>query len=117
MDKRRAHRLKIEIPATLKRTRDQAHISIATTLDISAMGLCLRVKERLQMGDQVIIQLQLSDRQTATLNAKVVWVKDDEFLMGPDFIVGIKITQSLKTEEIKFIQFYVKKLFEYFKYE
>ena len=115
MENRRAHRLRIEIPATFKVSEKQEHISIATTVDVSALGLCLQTKETLRAGQELALTLKLSNQEKVNLNAVVVWFRAGEFSLGEEYTAGIKLTESPKDEELKFIKFYVSKLMEFYK--
>lgn len=115
MENRRAHRLRIEIPATFKISKSQEHISIATTVDVSALGLCLQTKETLRAGQELTLTLKLSSAEKVNLNAVVVWFRTADFSLGGEYTAGIKLTESPKEEEVKFIKFYVSKLMEFYK--
>ena len=115
MENRRAHRLRIEIPATFKVSKNQEHISIATTVDVSALGLCLQTKETLRAGQELALTLKLPNQEKVNLNAVVVWFRTADFSLGGEYTAGIKLTESPKDEEVKFIKFYVSKLMEFYK--
>ena len=115
MEQRRTQRLKIEIPATFKITNQQEHVSIGTTLNISATGLCLQTKERLTPGQDLAISLNLPSYEKVTMNVRVIWVQETDFSLTSDYLIGIKITESLKSEEVKFIKYYVSQLLDFYK--
>ena len=114
IDKRRAHRLKIELPAFFKITKTQPHISIGTTIDISATGICLKTREHLSAGQELTIQLKLPDGEKISLNAKVVWVKGMDYSMYSDQSVGIQLTGPIGDNEKKFVRYYAQQLIGYY---
>src|SRR3990167_4071698 len=114
-DKRRAHRLKIELPASFKVTNAQKYISIGTTLDISAVGMCLKTREKLNVGQELAIQLKLPQGEKITLRAKVVWNKPMDFSPHSDLSIGIQLLGPVGEDEKKFVRFYAQELFNLYK--
>ena len=110
-DKRRCHRLHIELPATFKISEKDEEISLGTTLDVSALGLCLLTKEVLKVGQELALQLILPRGEKIRLQVKVVWVKETDFYgIEDEFMAGIKILEPFRADEVKFIKFFVKEL-------
>ncbi len=104
---RRSVRLPIEIPATFKLYQFQQHISIGTTINISALGICLKTKEKLDPGQKLYIKLKLPSGEDANIQTVVMWRKEMDFSAATDYSIGIKIVDELKPDEQKFIKYYV----------
>ena len=63
------------------------------------------------------LTLKLPNDEKVMVNAKVVWIKTADYALGGEYLVGIRITESVKAEEMKFIKYYVSKLLEFYKNE
>jgi|GEM_PF-507373 len=107
-DKRRAFRLPLEIPASFKFFEAQKHISIGTTLNVSALGICLTTKERLERGQRLTIKLKLPTGEEVAIHTTVIWITGVPSFEEKIYKVGIKIIDELKPDEAKFIKYYVK---------
>ena len=73
-EKRRYHRMKIEIPMNY-RIPPEDNFNITTTLDISGTGIAFTSNTELKIGWEVFMHLLLSEEQEIELRAEVVWVK------------------------------------------
>lgn len=109
---RRSYRLPIEIPATFKVKEGQKHISIGTTLNVSALGICLKTKEKLDNGQHLDIKLKLPTGEDIVIHTVVVWVKEMDFYAAKDYSVGVKISDVMYADEAKFIKYYVKQFLQ-----
>ena len=108
-DKRRCHRLHIELPATFKASEKDDQISIGTTVDISALGVCLVTREALKIGQELAVQLILPGGDKTRIRVKVVWVKEKEYYdSGKEYLTGIKILEPMQADEARFIKYFVK---------
>lgn len=114
-DKRRSHRVKVELPVSFKASIHQRHVSIGTTMDISATGICLKTREKLDEGQLLEIQLKLPTDETLVIRTKVVWVREMDYGLSPDFLAGIKIVDQMNDDEAKFIRYYVRLFFDHFR--
>jgi len=61
MEKRRCQRLKIQLPATIKGIDPEVGCSIASTADLSGLGFRISTKERLDVGQEVAVQICVDD--------------------------------------------------------
>jgi len=111
-DKRRAHRLRIELPATFTIAEAKYPVLLGTTIDISAVGICLKTRAKLDVGQELAIHLRLPDEEKILIHTEVVWVKELESFMDREYSIGIKIIDALKTDESKFVKYYVSQLFK-----
>ncbi len=116
-EKRTTHRLDINLPAFFEIPEAQDHITIATTLNISATGLRLLTKKRLEVGQELPLQINLSHEQTITIHVRVVWVKESYSNTTREYLMGIKIKDSMQADESKFVRFYAEKLMDFFKHK
>ena len=114
-DRRRVHRIDFELPLTFKVGDPQQNLSIATTVNISAVGLCFVTKEELQKGQQLPIQIQLPNQGKVVISTKVVWVKEKGILRDKEYAIGVEIIEPMKKEEAKFIKFFAKELSSQYK--
>jgi len=116
-DKRRSHRLKIELPASFEiKSFAGNQISIATTLDISATGICLVSKEKLNIHDKMTVNVNLGKEGRVKVDAEVVWVKSAASYGGSsEYHIGLKIREPLTDDATKFVRFYATELLNFFK--
>lgn len=119
-EKRRYHRMKIEIPMNY-RIPPEDNFNITTTLDISGTGIAFTSNTELKIGWEVFMHLLLSEEQEIELRAEVVWVK--ETLPEYDeekpaiFRIGVRILEPIQFDEKQFIKFYTQHLGDMFKGE
>ena len=109
VEQRHTHRFRIELPASFQLVK-KPYVSMATTLDVSATGLCIRTREPLHKGQKVILRVRLPDEELLTLDTRVVRVEEDSSLMNREYKVGIQIVDQLKGDQVKFVKFYAKLL-------
>ena len=108
-DKRRCVRLNIELPASFKVHKSQEHISHASSLDVSALGLRLLTREPLEKGQIFPIRIILPDQQRLTLTVEVVWAKREEASITEDYLAGVRIVTGKQPEdETKYVKFFAK---------
>ncbi|MCA9392737.1 MAG: PilZ domain-containing protein [Candidatus Omnitrophica bacterium] len=69
---------------------------LAYTKDLSCTGTCILTKEKVRLGQILKISIYLSEAETITLSAKVMWMRkaDDLFCVGIHFV---DITQDEQT--------------------
>ena len=109
-EKRRCHRLHIELPASFVVPGSENNIATATILDLSAIGICFSSKEKLKVGQELSMQTMIPSEQRVTVKVKVVWVKEVQVLVSNEYRVGVKIVEPMTADESKFVKFYAKKL-------
>lgn len=113
LDKRRCHRLSIELPATFT-IQEETDVAIATTIDVSAKGIRMLTKEEVRRGQKLVIHVKLPEDGDITMHAEIVWVKRSD---EAEYQAGIKIDDSMPADEQKFVRFYAKQLKEFFSKE
>lgn len=109
-EKRRCHRIGIELPASYQASQAFRSISIATTLDISATGLCLLTREPLLVGQEIALQITLPVEGRIIVNVRVIWVKEIYTAMTTEFQIGLQIIEPMRADERAFVRFYAKQL-------
>lgn len=105
IENRRTHRITIELPLSFKAFESQKHLSIAVTQDISPTGMRVLSKDKLDVGQEVQVQIRLPDDSSLTVHAKVVWCKDSYTLNAKEYIMGIQLMDTMKADEAKFVKF------------
>ena len=110
IEKRRYHRFSVQLPCSFKSPNSVSSIATATTLDISALGLCFTSKEELKMGQALPLEITLPDNERIMIYVEVVWVKESDVLTYSEYTTGVKILEPMRGDEPKFIKFYAAKL-------
>lgn len=107
-DKRRAHRLSIQLPARFKGSDEQINYSDAFVMNINAKGLCFAVRQEFEVGQEIEFQIELSPDEKVVIQTKVIWVR--ETAMAGEYMTGVQIIDALQPDAAKFVRFYAKKL-------
>ena len=108
-DKRRTHRLRIQLPARFK-LNNKLSFSDAFTLNISAKGLCFNTREQPKIGEEFLLQVELPDKDKALINTIVIWVRETDMVGSYD--IGVKISEEMQYDEAKFVRYYAQKLLD-----
>ncbi len=115
-DKRRCHRLKVELPVSFPSPLNQEEIVLAATMDISATGICLVTKEPLEIGQELAVQVELPTGKRPVIHVIVIRVEEMigmEVMGGfKEYKIGFKITGPVAEDESVFVRYYAEKLKE-----
>lgn len=114
MEKRRCQRLSIELPATIEAIDGQGGLSLATTVDLSALGFRVFTDAELKTGQEIIMKISV-DEKLLGLKSKVVWVTLTEVPGEKKYLVGIKILETPDRDELQFVKFFTKRLLQFYK--
>ncbi len=112
-EKRRFHRMNIEIPVSFE-MGDPKWLVFATTLDISATGLSLKVDSPVAVGQVLTLTVGLDDDKLVKVDAQVIWVKEKKDEQTTCYRVGLKIIDKMDQGEIDFVKFVAQKMLAYF---
>jgi|GEM_PF-617447 len=113
-EKRLYHRMKIEVPVCFER-ENQKDLSVASTLDISATGLSFCLKDPLAIGETLRLTIGIDEDKSIRVQAKVMWMKEKMFKGRKMFAAGLKVVDKMDQDEMEFVRFIAKKMFEHFK--
>ena len=115
-DKRRYHRMKLEVPVSF-RVPPKRKVVDTSTLDISGTGVAFVTTEALKVRQELLMYLLLPIDKKIEIHAKVVRVAREEG-QPTDYPalyrVGVKIVDPIKFDERQFVRFYAEKLLEFF---
>lgn len=114
MDHRRCFRFKLEIPAWFRTSRFSEELTVATTLNVSATGICLVTREPVEVGQNILMQVRLPDYERVIINTHVVWVKERREDVDCRYFVGLRLVEPIEHEEKKFVKFCAQKMLEFF---
>lgn len=114
-DKRRCHRLNLQLPVSFRKLDDQQHLSMGSTLDVSALGMRMSSKEELRKGQVLDLYIGLSSVEKIKIHTRVIWVEEKDIFGSKEYLVGLKIIDSMKFDEKKFIKYFSGKFLDYFK--
>jgi Tfp pilus assembly protein PilZ len=109
-EQRRSHRLAIELPASFMVEEGQTFEALAVTLDISATGLRLHSRHPLRVGQEVPLRLRLPNDERIVIKVTIIWMKEVVVFNMREYQMGVKITDQVTENEIKFIKVYAKEL-------
>jgi len=110
-DKRRSHRLDIQLSARISSTDPASTLTgEALVLNVNAKGMCFIVDQELSSGQLVKLEVDLTDEENLKVTAKVVWVKPSD--SEREYAIGVQVVDSTSGDEAKFVRFYANKLIE-----
>ena len=115
-DKRRYHRMKLEVPMSF-RVPPKRKLIDTSTLDISGTGVAFITTEELKVRQELLMYLLLPIDTKIEVHAKVVRVAREEGQPSDYpmlYRVGVKIVDPIKFDEREFVKFYAEKLLEFF---
>jgi len=118
-EQRQALRIGMELPASFEiDDGKEENLAIATTLNISAGGLCINTKQILSVGQKLLLRVGLMDLLSTdqkekvnkksgavALKVQVVWVKSFDVLVVEEYKVGIRLLDSHGEDAQKFVKF------------
>ena len=108
MEERRVYRrFKIALPIQYKLAAFQDGLTKASTLDASASGLRLRVKDKPSMNEEIHLLIQLPDGKPIMLAAMVVWCQEAD---REDFEIGVRLADTKSNDGKAFMDFYSQQL-------
>ena len=110
-ERRQYHRFNVQINALFSASASRENLSKGTVLNMSAMGLSMTSKEKLDLGQEISIQLELPGPDKVTVMAKVVY-SNPTGVIG-EFRNGIRIHDRVSDDAQKFLKFYADKLKNY----
>lgn len=79
-----------------------------TVVNLSAQGVCFLTKQPLEPFTEVELQLNMNGHEKITVTARVMWVSESK--ERNEFMAGVKIVESGKKDEEKFIRFYCRQI-------
>ncbi len=117
-DKRRCHRLNVELPVTFLAPGKEQELVLAATMDISATGICLVTKEPLDIGQELVIRVELPTGEKPQIHVNVIRVEEmiqmAELGGFKEYKIGLLITGPVEADESVFVKYYAEKLKEVF---
>jgi len=113
-EKRLYHRMKIEVPVCFERG-NQKDLGMASTLDISATGLSFQLKEPLTIGETLRLTIGIDEDKSVKVQARVMWLKEKIVKDQKVYTAGLKVVDKMDQDEMEFVRFIARKMFEHFK--
>jgi len=113
-DKRRCHRLNIDLPASLEISGKPENLTLATVIDVSGLGLRITTREKIVLGQEIPIQISISPNQNITIKTKVTWVKEADVMSSIEYAAGLKIIDSMDCDESQFLKFFSQEFIKSF---
>lgn len=105
-ESRRCHRLRMKLPACFKFSSSDSEIALATVLDFSALGICISTKEKLEFGQEIVLEVFGEQKKKMQIKATVVWVKESNLIPKADYLIGLKVSEDMSLDEKKFLKFF-----------
>ncbi|MDP8265921.1 MAG: PilZ domain-containing protein [Candidatus Aceula meridiana] len=115
IDKRRCHRLNLDLPASLSLSGGKEDLTLVTVMDVSGLGLRITTKEKIVLGQEISLQVSISPDQSITVKTKVAWVKEMEIMSSTEYAAGLKIIDTMDCDEAQFLKFFSEKFIQIFK--
>lgn len=109
-ERRRTHRLQIRLLARFGPADSPEGFRQTTTLNINVKGLCLLSTSPYPSGTPLLVQVQIPSGEEIVVHADVIWTK--KAVMSEGYLIGVKINDTMKADEAKFVRFYAQQLLE-----
>jgi len=123
-EKRMVHRLEMNLPVVYK-ISDVQGLPVASTLNVSAIGICLLSKQGFKVGQELVIQMTLPPEEEAKAEdvefaAEVIWIEENyvekkDGSVSREYKAGLKLLGGKKSHQKKFVQFFAKQFLAFFK--
>jgi len=110
-ERRQYHRFNVQMEALFSASGSRDNLTKGTVVNLSAMGISLTTKEKLDLGQEISIQLDLPGEDKVTVMAKVVY-SNPTGTIG-EYRNGIRIHERISEDAQKFLKFYSEKLKNY----
>ena len=110
-DRRRCYRLDTQLPVTFQASKFQQHVSVGISQNISATGLCFTSTDRVDKGQDLVLEVRLPPGEKVKLNTEVVWVRDAGTI-SRDYLIGVRLKEPVDDNARKFIRFCARKMNE-----
>ena len=104
-EKRKHDRHKIDLPASFEVGDLEENLAVATTLNVSSQGLCFLTKERLSVGQRLLVKVKLPNREKVFLHVRVAWVKTQDIMVSEEYNVGVEILDAQDPDSQRFVKF------------
>ena len=108
-EKRGYHRLNINVPMRYVVPPQFKEISTVTA-DVSGTGLSFNTQQELKIRQELLMYLSLDDQKPVEMHAKVVRIEMGSDPKMPGFHVGVRIADTMKFDERKYVKFYAGQL-------
>ncbi|OGX37196.1 MAG: hypothetical protein A3G91_05525 [Omnitrophica WOR_2 bacterium RIFCSPLOWO2_12_FULL_50_9] len=107
-EKRKSRRSSIELVASFAVGDDAGPEHEAKIGDISLGGFCFDFSEKLKLGEELQVAVDLDLHEQIILNVKVVRV--DEIKKGRKYRIGVQLTETEGPDWERFREFYRKQI-------
>ena len=108
------HRMKVELPVSLE-IEGSNDVFFTTTMDVSVKGLAVKLNRSVEVGQKFKVAIGTDDNKVVKVDAEVVWMKGAKVEGEGEYVVGFRVIDKMDEDEIEFVRFVAKKMFEYFK--
>ena len=105
-ERRISKRSPIELAASFGIEEDQRPDREARISNISDGGFCFISQNKLKIGDEVQLAVDLDVREQVIVNVEVVWVQ--KVKEAKDYRIGVRILESDGPDFERFMEFYRK---------
>lgn len=111
-DKRDSKRLDLSLPAIFRTPDADDGICFASTVNLSAGGLCLLTKVKLKSGQKWPLELVLPTDERILLKTEIVWIEEWDVLVSTEYKAGVKLTDAITPTIARYAKFYNEQLKE-----
>ncbi len=109
IEQRAYRRFRVELPARYRIHGLQTLPFEVTVVDVGAEGMCLLLKNKIEAGQTIELQVDLHAKDCVCFKTEVMWVKS---LDKAGYKAGVKIIDASLHDETRFIKFYCRELLQ-----
>ncbi len=116
-EKRRCHRFRMQLPASFEIGPGEKTLIIASTLDVSATGLSMLVRNvDLRVDQEIDLLIRLNRGERVRLKTAVRWIEGAAAFGGREYRVGLEVITDGQSQEFKrFVVMVARHMVEFFK--
>lgn len=107
-EKRLKERSSIELAASYGAGEDSRLEREAKINNISSGGFCLTLNNKMGIGEDIALSVDLDTKNDVVVYAKVVWVNKNE--RNQKYTIGVQIVEKEGSDYERFIEFYNQQL-------
>lgn len=107
-DQRRCHRIRVNLEATVRESKEDRYPVMAAILDMSAVGLCITTPHLFTIRQKLYVTFETPEDERLTVETEVVH-HQNVFRYGETTNqYGLKIIDAMHEDERAFLKFFTK---------
>lgn len=107
-DQRRCHRIRINLEATVRESKEDRFPVMALIVDMSALGLCITTPHLFTIKQKLYVTFEIPEDRRVTVETEVVHHQNIFRYGEVTNQYGLKIFDDMREDEREFLKFFAK---------